>query len=491
MGIAHVDTDWRFLRVNDRLCEIVGYTRDELMRHPFIDLTVPEDREECDVARRAMLSGERNDYSAEKRYLRKNGDTVWVRMVATLLRDGAGTPKYFIAVVTDITERKKLEQQFLRAQRMESIGTLAGGIAHDLNNLLAPIMMGIELLRLNDLDAGMRGVIDNMERSSKRAANLVRQVLSFARGVDGTRVPLEIRQIIREVEEIVESTFPKSIELRSELAADLWPVVADPTQLNQVVLNLCVNARDAMERGGRLTLVAANVVLDSHYAAMNRGVSAGNYVKIEVTDNGCGIAPDVIDRIFEPFFTTKEPGKGTGLGLSTVLGIVRGQGGFINVYSEPGKGTTFRIHLPARLDAGAAGGALVGGRKLPLGNGELVLVVDDETSIVEITRQTLEAFGYRVLTAEDGGRAVELYERHHREVAVVITDMMMPMMDGPMLMTALRRINPAVRVIAVSGLGANAPAPGDASARARHFLVKPYTAEALLVLLRQVLNELG
>lgn len=481
VGIAHVGVDGFFLRVNDKLCEITGYTREELLKRTFTELTLPEDREEGDEARRAILARARADYSAEKRYIRKNGDVFWVSVVTALLRDQAGEPKYFITVIADITGRKQMEQQFLRAQRMESIGTLAGGIAHDLNNLLAPIMMGVELLRLGELDPKLANMIDNMERSAKRAANLVRQVLSFARGVEGVRAPLQIPPIILEVEGIVESTFPKNIVLESNLEAGLWPVVGDATQLNQVLLNLCVNARDAMPGGGRLVLRAANMVLDSHYAAMNRGVTAGNYVMVGVTDTGCGIPRDLVDRVFDPFFTTKEPGKGTGLGLSTVLGIVRSHGGFINVYSEPGKGTTFRVYLPAKAAVAASGGTRPASAKLPPGENELVLVVDDESSILNITRQTLETFGYRVLTAEDGAQAIAIYARQHRDVAVVITDMMMPTMDGSMLIAALRRIDPEVRIIAVSGLSTNG------NAEVSHFLTKPYTAETLLVLLRKVI----
>lgn len=500
VGIAHIDVDGRLLRVNDKLCEITGIPRAGLLQQSFINLSVPEDRAECETARVAMLSGERSDYSSEKCYPRKDGGLVWVNIVTSLLRDQVGEPKYFISVVADISERKALEQQFLRAQRMESIGTLAGGIAHDLNNLLAPIMMGIELLRLQPFDSSLQPVLDTMECSSKRAASLVRQVLSFARGVDGARVPLQVRHIIHEVEAIIESTFPKNIKVTSNLAPDLWPVIADPTHLNQVILNLCVNARDAMAGGGRLSLMAENVILDEEAAAAaNRGVSAGNYVKIEVTDSGCGIPPELVDRIFEPFFTTKGPGKGTGLGLSTALGIVRSQGGSINVYSEPGKGTTFRIHLPAQVDVDAHAMGTDRG-KLPPGKGELVLVVDDESSILEITRQTLEAFNYRVVTAADGAQALALYDRHRRDVSVVITDMMMPTMDGPTLIAALRRIAPDLGVIAVSGVGvrdndnddeedeeAGAPVESEA-AKPKHFLLKPYTASALLVLLRDVLD---
>ncbi|HEY9248011.1 MAG TPA: response regulator, partial [Rariglobus sp.] len=489
VGIAHVGLDGRFLRVNDKLCAITGFSRLELLQRTFIELTMPEDREEGDTARLAMLSRTRDDFSSEKRYRRKCGEVLWVNVVTSLLRDRDGQPRYFISVIADISERKKLEQQFLRAQRMESIGTLAGGIAHDLNNLLAPIMMGLDLLRFHGVEPKMQTVVQNMERSAQRAASLVRQVLSFARGVEGARGPLQIRHVIHEVEAIIASTFPKNIAVKTSLAPNLWPVVGDPTQLNQVLLNLCVNARDALSRGGTLCIRAVNVGLDDQYAALNRDAVPGHYILVEVSDDGCGIPGELLDRIFEPFFTTKEQGRGTGLGLSTVRDIVRSHGGFVNVESEPGKGSVFRIHLPAQVDAETAGAVLAAAGKIPAGNGEWVLVVDDERSIRDITRQTLEAFGYRVLTAEDGAQAIALYAQRKEEIAVVITDMMMPTMDGAMLIAALRRISPRVRIIAVSGLGAGGDKPGAAKAGPGHFLFKPYTAEALLLLLRRVLAE--
>ncbi|CAM3005536.1 ATP-binding response regulator [Rariglobus hedericola] len=489
VGIAHVGVDGRFLRVNDKLCEITGYPREELLRLTFIELTMHEDRVAGDQARLEMLGHARTDFSAEKRYLRKNGAVFWVSVVTTLLRDHQGAAKYFISVIADITERKTLEQQFLRAQRMESIGTLAGGIAHDLNNLLAPIMMGVELLRFNSIDPKTAKMIDNMERSAKRAASLVRQVLSFARGVDGQRVLIQVRHIINEVEAIIESTFPKNIRLESSLGADLWPVVSDPTQLNQVLLNLCVNARDAMPDGGCLTLKTSCATLDEQSAAMNPGATAGSYVLIEVADTGCGIPKNILDRIFDPFFTTKELGKGTGLGLSTVLGIVRSHEGFVTVHSEPGEGTTFRVYLPAQVEEEAEAPAQGAMDSAPSGEGQLVLVVDDESSIRDIMKHTLEAFGYRVITAEDGVQALGIYVLQSREVAVVITDMMMPAMDGPMLIAALRRINPSVRIIGVSGLNAQCSLSAGQDGGVKHFLNKPYTAETLLVLLKKVLAE--
>jgi PAS domain S-box-containing protein len=430
-------------------------------------------------------------WSGEIQKTTRSGATLTLDARWTLLRDAAGEPKSILAIDTDITERKKLEQQFLRAQRMESIGTLAGGIAHDLNNLLAPITMGVDLLKLFEPNPRSLPVIENIERSAKRGADLVKQVLSFARGVEGSRVTLQVRHILKEVESIAENTFPKNITVETSLPQGLWPVLADPTQLNQVVLNLCVNARDAMPGGGRLELAASNAELDAQYAAMNRGMAPGRYVVIQVTDTGTGMPKEIIDRIFEPFFTTKELGKGTGLGLSTVLGIVRSHGGFVNVYSEVGKGSSFKVYLPALAEGDAGDQAGRAEEALPRGNGELILVVDDEVSILDITKQTLQAFGYRVATAEDGAQAISRYALQRDEVAVVLTDMMMPVMDGPALIAALRRINPQVRIIGASGLNANGSTARAAAVGVKHFLPKPYSADALLAMIRHVLRDGG
>ncbi|HEY0968686.1 MAG TPA: PAS domain S-box protein [Opitutaceae bacterium] len=422
----------------------------------------------------------------------KTGARLPIESRWTLLRDDDGRPQAILSFDADITERKRLEQQFLRAQRTESIGTLAGGIAHDLNNLLTPIMVGVELLKDDsDPDQMRQDLIRNIERSAKRGSELVKQVLSFARGVEGRRVVVQLKHIVHEVEEIARSTFPKNITLRIQLTPDLWPVVGDPTQLNQVLLNLCVNARDAMPNGGQLTLTASNAVIDEQYAVMNKEVASGRYVRVEVTDDGMGIAPDLIDRIFEPFFTTKALGHGTGLGLSTTPGIVRSHGGFVNVYSELGKGTTFKVYLPAQTEGASLDKVENEVRSIPRGNGETLLLVDDEAMIISVTRQTLEAFGYRVLVAEDGAQAVAQYATHRDEIALVLTDMMMPVMDGPALISALRRISPQVPIIAASGLTANGPVARAAVAGVQHFLAKPYSADAMLRLINQVLTSKG
>lgn len=478
----------RILFWNKGAERLYGWTATEAAGRPIHTLIQPDSAMFQKALEHVLRTGE---WSGEIEKATKTGAKLTLESRWTLLRDAQGQPKSILTIDTDITERKKLEQQFLRAQRMESIGTLAGGIAHDLNNLLAPIMMGVGLLKQYDPTPQSLPVLDTMERSAKRGADLVKQVLSFARGVEGTRVALQLRHIIQDILSIAGNTFPKNITVETDLAQDLWLVLGDATQLNQVLLNLCVNARDAMPNGGRLELVANNVELDEQYAVMNRSVAPGRYVAVKVTDSGIGIPKEIIDRIFEPFFTTKELGNGTGLGLSTVLGIVRSHGGFVNVYSEPGKGSTFTVYLPAQPDGALADDGRLAEDRLPRGQGELILVVDDETSILHITKQTLETFGYQVVTAEDGAQAIGLYALHRDKIAVVLTDMMMPVMDGPALIAALRRINPKVRIIAASGLNANANMTRVAHVGVQHFLAKPYSADTMLSLLKKVIREGG
>jgi len=472
---------------NDALWNMLGYTREEVAAKPLCwDVLTPP--ELADQDRRALAEIKATGFCSpyEKEFIRKDGTRLPVLVGAAAFEDN---PEEGLCFVLDLTERKKLEQQFLRAQRMESIGTLAGGIAHDLNNLLAPVTMGLGLLKQYGLDPQALHVVETMELSTKRGADLVKQVLSFARGVEGSRTPLQLTPIVREIESIVLNTFPKNVVLETKIAPDLGMVMADATQINQVLLNLCVNARDAMPDGGRLKLMVQNVQIDSQYAIMHRGMAPGRYVLIQLIDTGCGIPKELIDRIFEPFFTTKELGKGSGLGLSTVLGIVRSHGGFVNVYSEPGKGSTFKLYLPALTDGVGADAADPRPDALPRGRGELVMVVDDETSILDITKQTLQAFGYKVITAEDGALAVGLYALHRDEISVVLTDMMMPVMDGPSLIAALRRLNPKVRIIAASGLNTNGNMVRATTLGVNHFLDKPYSADAMLQILKVILSD--
>ena len=609
LGMALVAPDGHWLTVNRRLCDLIGYTADELRHTTFQRLTHPEDLAMELVLADRTLKGETQYYHLEKRFMHKGGHAIWISLTVSLVRDRDGQPLYFIkqienitesrqanekiaqqaalldkthdAIVLcdmagliqfwnkgaeaiygwsreeadgrqareftfknnvaqfeqacratlengkwsnetpvihkdgrelvvqshwslirdqtdqpkaflvishDITDRKTIEEQLMRAQRMESIGTLAGGIAHDLNNILTPIMMSIEMLKATSSHPRALSIIDTIENISRRGADIVRQVLSFARGMKGDHVEVQPRHLLKDIQTLIKETLPKNIQLKYFFPHETWTIFGDPTQLHQILMNLCVNARDAMPNGGCLTIKAENAVIDAQYASMHMEAKPGKYVAISVSDTGTGIPPEVLDKIFEPFFTTKEVGKGTGLGLSTVIAIVKSHAGFLNVTTEVGKGTTFKVYVPAVEEASATEPEKEM-TNLPRGQGETILLVDDEASILTITSQTLETFGYQVLTATDGAEAIALYAQHRDKIAGVLTDTAMPIMDGPTTMRVLRRMNPQVKIIAASGLKSEASGIHEADSEIKYFLDKPYTAGTLLRTLREMLDE--
>lgn len=425
---------------------------------------------------------------AEYRFLLKDGSIRSIESQGSVIRDKDGIITNVVVVSRDVTEKKQLEQQFMRMQRMESIGTLAGGVAHDLNNVLAPILLAIEILKKSILDERSQKMFDTLEVSARRGSDIVKQILGFARGVEGERTLLQLRHIIEDTITIIKQTFPKSISIRQEIPKNIWTILGDSTQLHQVIMNLCINASDAMPNGGTVKIFAENKIIDEQYARTHIEAKPGNYLMISVEDTGTGMPPDVVNRIFEPFFTTKERGKGTGLGLSTVHTIVKSHNGFINVHSEVGKGTNFKIYLPAaEAEQVKPSGFEI--KELLTGNGELILVVDDEASICEITKQTLETFGYRAITACDGTEALAIYASQGKDIDLVITDMLMPYMDGARTILALRNMNPSVKIIASSGLNANGQTKGDDRIVADIFLAKPYNAEKLLEMVHSVLHK--
>lgn len=419
----------------------------------------------------------------------KAGHEVLIEATWTLVRTADGQPKAIFTTSVDITNARKLQQQVARTQRIESLGTLASGVAHDLNNILTPIMVSISLLKEQAHDPKFAHLLAGLDNSTQRGAQLVKQILTFGRVAKGERVPLNVREIAREIEQLVHETFPKSIQLEINAPEKLWHVIGDHTQLHQVLLNLAINARDAMPAGGKLTFSFENHTIDPIYAGLNPVARPGPHLLIQVVDTGSGISQKIIGKIFDPFFTTKPPGTGTGLGLSTSLGIIKSHGGFINVYSEPGKGSTFKIYLPAQASGEQAEQQAVSQSGLPLDHNELILFVDDEQVIRTVVQKILERHGYRVLTAANGAEAVSLYAAQGREIAVVITDMHMPIMDGPATIIALQTLNPRVKIIGSSGLAANGGVAKAASAGVRHFLPKPYTAEKMLHTIRMFLDE--
>ena len=480
------DLDQIILFWNKGAEKIYGWSAEEVIGKNALDILFKDRSTQFDAARQAIIQD--GEWNGEMHQVRRDGNEIIVESRWTLVRDDQGKPNSILVINTDVTEKKRMESQFLRAQRMESIGTLAGGIAHDLNNVLSPILMAIDMLQLRVADESTRRWFEVLRTNAERGASMVRQVLSFARGVEGERVALQPKHLIKEIVKILRETLPKSIEINFAVPNDLWVISADATQMHQVLMNLCVNARDAMPDGGSISIKAENVFVDENYARMHIEAKAGRFVVISVSDTGSGMTAEVQSRIFEPFFTTKEMTKGTGLGLSTAMTIVKSHGGFINVYSELHKGSQFAMYLPA-LDLPGTVDSAAAQTDLPLGNGELILVVDDEQSIREITRGTLETFGYTVLTASDGTEALALYADKKNEIAVVLTDMVMPFMDGPATIRALQRMNPNVRIIAASGLGTGLHAGEGTLEGVSVFLNKPYTAEKLLKTLAEVLHS--
>jgi PAS domain S-box-containing protein len=479
------DLEDRILFWNKSAERIYGWSVEEAVGRNVRDLIYDGLSPGFEEAKEVLV--EKGEFRGEMKHITKTGAEIIVESHWALVTDDLGNPRLNLVINTDITDSKRLQAQFLRAQRMESIGTLAGGIAHDLNNLLSPILMAVQLLQAKTTDDDSRRLLATLRTSAERGAGLVHQVLSFARGLEGEHITLQPRHLIREIAKILKDTIQKSIEVEVRSDRDLWTIAGDATQLHQVLMNLCVNARDAMPHGGRLTIGAANAVLDENYARMNIDARPGRFVCITVSDNGIGIPAPFINRIFEPFFTTKEHGKGTGLGLSTVMGIVKGHNGFVNVYSEIARGTQFKVYLPASDASSEHDTEEV--RHLPRGRGELILVVDDEAAIREVTESTLTASGYRVLLAGDGTEAVAHYARQGDKIKIVLTDMMMPYMDGLATVRALKRMNPELKIIASSGLGDVSKFTEAADAGVKTFLHKPYTAEKLLQTIAEVLRH--
>jgi PAS domain S-box-containing protein len=468
---------------SDATCRLFGITQAEFrgtLEH-FKSFILTEDLPELNTME-ARLSAAQPLVDAEYRIRRPDGSTRWMYERGKVEYDAAGTQTRRLGVVMDVTERKNMEAQFLRAQRLESIGTLAGGIAHDINNVLSPIMVAADMLEMDLKKPENLEVVRIIKSSTKRAADLAKQVLSFSRGARGERLPVDVEAVVEDLNKLAKDTFPKNITIETAAAPGLWRVKAEPTQLHQVLLNLYVNARDAMPGGGNLWVGLRNQSLDAAMASLTPDARPGDYVVIEVDDTGEGMSVEVMARIFDPFFTTKEVGKGTGLGLSTTLGIVKGYGGFINVYSEPGHGAHFKLYLPAVTGAQEDAALVVDAPsgQFERGDGELILLIDDEENVRSVMRATLERFGYKVQPVSNGAEAVSLYARAPASFAVVLTDMSMPVMDGPATIEALKAINPQVVVVGSSGLDTKGLLARAALAGAKHFISKPYRAEDLL-----------
>jgi two-component system, cell cycle sensor histidine kinase and response regulator CckA len=481
------DIDHTIAYWNHAAEEMYGWTPSETIGSSVRDL-IYDDPSAFDAATAAVLRDGQWFGDIEQRA--RDGRHIIAECSWTLVRDADGEPQSIFAVNTDVTNRRREDDLNLRRQRMESIGTLASGIAHDLNNVLAPMLLGVQLLSSTETDPRRMALMATMESSVKRGADMIRQVLSFARGVEGKRIVIDVVRLLGELEAFGREALPSNIKLTMRVPPKLWQTVGDPTQLLQVLVNLITNARDALPDGGTIAITARDTELNDEYASVSHLASPGRYVAIDVEDNGTGMSADVVDKAFEPFFTTKESGRGTGLGLACSLAIVRAHGGYIQVYSEPGHGSRFQLHLVAAVDE-TAEPALVepdAVAELPTGNGQNVLVVDDEEAIRLLIRQTLETYGYRTLGASNGAEALVVLGESDTPVDLVLTDLMMPVMDGAALAAELAKSHPNLPIIATSGLNANGSVARAELSGIRNFLPKPFTTETLMRLVAESLR---
>jgi two-component system, cell cycle sensor histidine kinase and response regulator CckA len=487
LAIFHCDAQGKNVYVNPLWQDISGLSAEESLGNVWLQAIHPDDRQNVMESWQRTVF-QRQVWASEHRLLTPQGETRWVRTLVSPMYSAQGEFLGNVGTVENITEKKLLEEQFLRAQRLESLGTMASGIAHDLNNILTPIVGIVQLLPLKipNLDEKSKHLLQILNESTRRGAGLVKQILSFTRGVEGQHTNTQVSHVLWEVHSVIQQAFPKNITLSIDLPQNLWLIAADATLLHQVFMNLCVNARDAMPNGGTLCISAENLEIDENYAQMHLDAKAGFYVLVTIADTGTGIPPVILDRIFDPFFTTKEIGKGTGLGLSTVLSIVKSHKGFINVHSEEGKGTRFNVYLPA-IEAKEI--ATVANAETPLGQGELILVVDDEVAVQDVTKATLEEYHYKVMTASNGIEAIALYGKHQHEISVILLDLMMPSLDSVTTISTLHQLNPQVQIIAMSGLATNESVTETMSAGAQAFLAKPFTAPELLNLLPQLCGK--
>ncbi|MCU0527207.1 MAG: PAS domain S-box protein [Elainella sp. Prado103] len=477
------DLDHRILYWNQGAERLYGWQATEAIGQIAHQLLQNHNFQIEPILQHLLQTGE---WQGEIHKVTKVGKPIVIEARWTLIRDEGGQPKFILSVDTDITDKKQLESQFYRAQRLESLGTLASGIAHDLNNVLTPILTISQLLRLQQpkLDVRSQEMLKMLEESAKRGANMVKQILTFTRGTNGERTSVQVESLLEEVIKVIQPTFPKSIAIRRINTHPLWLISADPTYLHQVLINLCVNARDAMPHGGILSLSGENYFVNQAFAQRNLDAQVGNYVIITIADTGTGIPLEIRDRIFEPFFTTKEPSQGTGLGLSTVLGIVKSYGGFLQVFSEVGQGTQVKVYLPATTTIADPTHTTTQPEQ---GQGELVLLVDDDPAIQQTNQALLESRHYNTLMANNGIEAIALYAKHQDQIKAVLIDVMMPNMDGITAVQTLHKINPAIKIIAISGLSTNREPV--LAAGASLFLSKPYMLEDLLGHLQQLLHS--
>ncbi|HEY5551475.1 MAG TPA: PAS domain S-box protein [Opitutaceae bacterium] len=482
VAVIIADLEHRVTYCNKGAIELYGLRREELVGRTADEIFTAETMEKLGPGREATFAA--GEWTGDVPIVTKGGRRVHAQFHMSLINDAAGRPRARLSIAIDISERKRLEEQFLRSQRFEAIGTLAGGVAHDLNNTLAPIMMGVEMLR--DQLPGEAQVFEMILDSAKRGADMVRLLLTYAKGSEGERAAIPPAMLLKEIGHLMKGSFPKSIKIVVRCDSNLPSVLGDATQLHQVLLNLCVNARDAMPEGGTLTLEAQCQDLESSSAGAPPDLNPGRYVVLQVRDTGTGIPAEIMDRIMDPFFTTKDPEKGTGLGLSTVVGIVKGHGGYIQVQSKMGSGSTFTVFLPVATAAAEA--PVVGKAEVEFrGNGETILFIDDEPAVRDVARAVMRRLNYKALTATDGSDGLIQALLHRAELKAVITDVQMPRMNGLAFVRAFKKMLPDTPVMLATGRLEESEQAEFAASGVVQQLDKPFTAMQLAQALKKLI----
>ena len=486
-GYHEVDLAGNLTLVNDSMCEIFGYPREELLGVNFRKLMDEDNAKSIFQAYNQVYRTGKPNPGFNYQSIRKDGYQRDVSVSISPIKDADGQPRGFRGIMRDITEHKKLQEQLYQAAKMEAIGTLAGGIAHDFNNLLQIVQGYTDLLilRKNKEDPDY-DKLRAMRGAAQRGRDLVQQILAFSRKVETKPRPVDLNNELRQTERLLHRTIEKMISIEMDLADNLWPISADPIHIEQILLNLAVNAKHAMPQGGRLIIETKNIKLDEEYCRTHLKTKPGRYVLLMVSDTGHGMDKEVVARIFEPFLTTKETGEGTGLGLAMVFGLVKSHEGHISCYSEPGFGTTFKIYFPA-IDTEWERSPETS-QELPAFGTETLLIVDDEESIRELTKELLSEVGYKVLTAASGREAIDAYSKGKEAISLVILDLIMPGMDGKACLEDLLKINPDVKVLLASGYSAEGLAGHVIASGVKGFISKPYDIRQLLRMVRAVLD---
>ena len=487
VGIAHTSLDGRLLRVNGRLSALLEYAPSELLAVELAMLIHADELGEDSEGRRQVLAGTIEQFAREGRLRTRTGTFVWVAMFVSLYRDSAGNPAYFITIITDISERRRLEIQLRQAHKMEAVGRLAGGVAHDFNNLLTAIL-GFSFMLLEDLaaDDPNRSAIVEIQRAGESAATLTKQLLAFGRQQILHLEVLDLNAVVRHIDALLQRVIGEDIDLVLRLAAGVDPISADAGQIEQVIMNLVINARDAMPTGGMLTIETANVDLDRAHVARHPAAREGRHVMLAIIDTGVGMPSEVQAQIFEPFFTTKKRGEGTGLGLATVYGIVKQSGGWIWVYSEIGQGTTFKVYFP--LTSAPSRLQLPAEPAHPLGGHETVLIAEDQAEVRLVASTALRRMGYGVLEASSGEEALAVVQGHAGAIDLLLTDVVMPAMNGRELAEAVKSLRPGIRVLYASGYTDHAIVRHGILDAGVAFIQKPFTPSTLNTKVREILD---